>query len=73
MERHGTFIAANVANNLTPTTVGALTAGGQAMIKINIEKVLVGLGSLIFYMVFTFICCLILEKIPPSECPKTKK
>jgi len=33
MERHGTFIAANVANNLTPTTVGALTAGGQAMTR----------------------------------------
>ena len=73
MERHGTFIAANVADNLTPTTVGALTAGGQAMIKINIEKVLVGLGSLIFYMVFPFIWWLMLDKIPPSECPKTKK
>ena len=67
MERHGTFIAANVANNLTPTTVGALTAGGQAMIKINIEKVLVGLGTLIFYMGFPFYWWLMLDKIPQNK------
>ena len=44
------------------------------MLKINIEKALVGLGTLMFYMVFPFIWWwLILDKIPPSECPKTKK
>ena len=44
------------------------------MLKINIEKVIVTLGTLIFYMVFPFYWWwLILDKIPPSECPKTKK
>ena len=42
------------------------------MLKINIEKALVGLGTLMFYMVFPFIWWLMLDKIPPSEGPKTK-
>ena len=41
------------------------------MLKIDIEKALEGLGTLIFYIVFQFIWWwLILDKI---ECPKTKK
>ena len=38
------------------------------MLKINIEKALVGLGTLIFYMIFPFIWWwLILDKIPPKK------
>ena len=38
------------------------------MLKINIEKVIVTLGTLIFYMVFPFIWWwIILDKIPLNE------
>ena len=41
------------------------------MLGVDIEKVLVGLGTLIFYILFPFIWWwLIIDKI---ECPKTKK
>ena len=43
------------------------------MLKINIEKALVGLGTLVFFMIFPFIWWWLIDKIPPSECPKTKK